>query len=52
MPHIGRQRRARQDAGHRPVLQWRAHTAEQCATGQGANDPGMCKGYFTPAGQS
>jgi hypothetical protein len=25
---------------------------EQCATGQGANDPGMCKGYFTPAGQS
>jgi len=25
---------------------------EQCATGQGANNPGMCKGYFTPAGQS
>jgi hypothetical protein len=25
---------------------------EQCTTGQGANDPGMCKGYFTPAGQS
>ncbi|MEA3108822.1 MAG: hypothetical protein QOI88_3427 [Gammaproteobacteria bacterium] len=25
---------------------------EQCAAGQGANDPGMCKGYFTPAGQS
>ncbi len=25
---------------------------EQCATNQGANDPGMCKGYFTPAGQS
>src|SRR5258708_37210786 len=25
---------------------------EQCATGQGANDPGLCKGYFTPAGQS
>jgi len=25
---------------------------EQCSTGQGANDPAMCKGYFTPAGQS
>jgi hypothetical protein len=25
---------------------------EQCASSQGANDPGMCKGYFTPAGQS
>jgi hypothetical protein len=25
---------------------------EQCSAGQGANDPGMCKGYFTPAGQS
>jgi hypothetical protein len=25
---------------------------EQCSTGQGANHPAMCKGYFTPAGQS
>jgi hypothetical protein len=25
---------------------------EQCNTGQGANNPAMCKGYFTPAGQS
>jgi hypothetical protein len=25
---------------------------EQCATNQGANNPAMCKGYFTPAGQS
>jgi hypothetical protein len=25
---------------------------EQCATNQGANDFHMCKGYFTPAGQS
>jgi hypothetical protein len=25
---------------------------EQCGTSQGANHPGMCKGYFTPAGQS
>jgi uncharacterized repeat protein (TIGR01451 family) len=25
---------------------------EQCSTNQGANDPGMCAGYFTPVGQS
>jgi len=25
---------------------------EQCSTNQGANHPAMCKGYFTPAGQS
>jgi hypothetical protein len=25
---------------------------EQCSFNQGANDPGMCMGYFTPAGQS
>ncbi|MEI8299813.1 MAG: choice-of-anchor D domain-containing protein, partial [Pseudomonadota bacterium] len=25
---------------------------EQCSTNQGANHPGMCLGYFTPAGQS
>ncbi len=25
---------------------------EQCSSGQGANDPAMCKGYFSPAGQS
>jgi Bacterial Ig domain len=25
---------------------------EQCGTNQGANNPAMCKGYFTPAGQS
>jgi hypothetical protein len=25
---------------------------EQCGTNQGANHPGMCMGYFTPAGQS
>jgi hypothetical protein len=25
---------------------------EQCSTNQGANNPGMCAGYFTPAGQS
>jgi hypothetical protein len=25
---------------------------EQCSSSQGANHPGMCKGYFTPAGQS
>ncbi|MEA3152013.1 MAG: hypothetical protein QOD56_2952, partial [Gammaproteobacteria bacterium] len=25
---------------------------EQCSSDQGANNSGMCKGYFTPAGQS
>jgi hypothetical protein len=25
---------------------------EQCSSNQGANNPGMCAGYFTPAGQS
>jgi hypothetical protein len=25
---------------------------EQCGTNQGANNPAMCMGYFTPAGQS
>jgi hypothetical protein len=43
-------------AGQTPVIGQYCNGArippEQCSAGQGANDPGMCKGYFTPAGQS
>jgi hypothetical protein len=43
-------------AGTTPVIGQYCNGArippEQCSSGQGANNPGMCKGYFTPAGQS
>src|SRR5258708_39152289 len=42
--------------GNRRVIGHNSNVArkppEKCTAGQGANDPGMCKGYFTPAGQS
>src|SRR5260221_4084946 len=42
--------------GQTPVIGQYCNAArvppEQCATNQGANDHGMCEGYFTPAGQS